>query len=229
MNQKYNSLQIFVLGFTMVLASYLGFKLKPDDSGPSKSTAFNIQQAVPLSFNDWQIDESVVPVKIDPQVQANLDKTYDQVLSRTYKNSHGDRVMLSIAYGSKQSKALQVHKPETCYTAQGFLIKSATNFDYKFQNYDIKARKIIAINGTRIEPIIYWIRFGDSTAYGGIEQTIKRVQLGLKGIVADGLLFRVSSVDDNVDIGYEKQTVFFNELLNAIDSDQRLFFIGLPH
>lgn len=213
----------------MIVASYLGYSLQPHQTSASQSSTFNIESAIPLSFNDWVVDETVVPVKIDPEVQANLDKTYDQVLSRTYKNQHGDRVMLSIAYGSKQSKTLQVHKPETCYTAQGFLIKSVSDFNYEFEDYRLKARKVVAINGARIEPIIYWIRFGDTTAYGGIEQTIKRVQLGLKGIVADGLLFRVSSIDENVELGYEKQDRFLNDLLSAIDSEQRVFFIGLPN
>lgn len=229
MKPKNNSIQIFLLGFFMVVASYLGYKLKPSVDPESTTASFNIEHAIPLSFNDWVVDDSVVPVKIDPQVQANLDKTYDQVLSRTYKNHHGDRVMLSIAYGSKQSKTLQVHKPETCYTAQGFLIKSTTNVSFGFGNYHIKARKVIAVNGARIEPILYWIRFGDTTAYGGIEQTIKRVQLGLRGVVADGLLFRVSSVDENVELGYQKQNSFLNDLLSAIDRKDRAFFIGLPN
>ena len=35
--------------------------------------------------------------------------------------------MLSIAYGKNQSDALQLHKPEICYPAQGFTLLAKQN------------------------------------------------------------------------------------------------------
>ena len=52
--------------------------------------------------------------------EAIINKIYNQTLTRTYINPRGDRIMLSIAYGRDQSDALQMHKPELCYPAQGF-------------------------------------------------------------------------------------------------------------
>jgi EpsI family protein len=42
-------------------------------------------------------------------------------------NPQGYRIMLSIAYGKNQSDALQLHKPEICYPAQGFTLLAKQN------------------------------------------------------------------------------------------------------
>jgi EpsI family protein len=39
-----------------------------------------------------------------------------------YVNASGYRIMLSLAYGSDQRGALQAHKPEVRYPAQGFTL-----------------------------------------------------------------------------------------------------------
>lgn len=47
---------------------------------------------------------------VNPQTQELLDKLYSQILTRTYVNAKGYRIMLSLAYGSDQRGALQAHK-----------------------------------------------------------------------------------------------------------------------
>lgn len=218
--------QSLLVGILMMLAAYLGFKLQPNNLVLSKSDNFILEKEIPISFNKWHVDNTILPVKVDPEVQANIDKTYDQVLTRTYKNSHGDAVMLSIAYGKKQSKSLQVHKPETCYSAQGFFVKSLGNYSFDIASNHLKVRRLIATNGQRVEPITYWIRVGDSLEFGGINQTIKRVRLGLSGVVADGLLFRVSTLDSDISHSFEVQHEFINDLLLSISSESKEFLVG---
>lgn len=221
-----SSAGFFLLGLLMVLTSLLSYYLQPNENVLSSGGDYQVNNEIPAAFKDWSVDENVSPIKVDPQMQANIDKTYDQVLSRTYKNKRGDMVMLSIAYGKKQSKSLQVHKPETCYSAQGFFVKSLGNFDFDLQKHHLKARKLIATNGNRVEPIIYWIRVGDSLEYGGINQTIKRVKLGLSGKVADGLLFRVSTIDNNSAKAYDTELQFINDLIMSLNKESTEFLIG---
>ena len=77
---------------------------------------------IPASFGDWSVDKSIIPLQVDAETQAKLDKIYNQTIARTYVNSHGERIMLSVAYGGDQSDNLAVHKPEVCYYVQGFEI-----------------------------------------------------------------------------------------------------------
>lgn len=216
----------FIAGFMMIFASYLGYALRPVELMSLKDDKFNLEKEIPVSFRSWQLDNTIMPVKIDPEMQANIDKTYDQVLTRTYKNKEGDSVMLSIAYGKKQSKSLQVHKPETCYSAQGFFVKSLGNHYVKIASRDLKIRKLIATRGQRIEPISYWIRVGDSLEFGGINQTIKRIKLGLTGVIVDGLLFRISTMDSDIEHSFNVQNEFINDLLLSVTPESKEFLLG---
>mgnify|MGYP000496771242 CR=1 FL=1 len=55
-------------------------------------------------------------------LQEMLARLYSQVVSRVYLDSTtGKTVMLSLAYGEEQNKQSQVHLPEVCYPAQGFV------------------------------------------------------------------------------------------------------------
>ena len=79
---------------------------------------------IPKTFADWKIDPASFRLPPVP-VQAKLDEIYNQLLSRTYINSKGRRVMLSIAYGGDQSgEKSQIHRPEYCYSAQGFRLSN---------------------------------------------------------------------------------------------------------
>ena len=51
---------------------------------------------------------------IDPATKAMLDKIYPEVLSRTYVNKTGYKIMLSIARSANQIGIQQAHRPEIC-------------------------------------------------------------------------------------------------------------------
>jgi hypothetical protein len=109
-----------VLGVAMALTSALTGALTPTVKLSQLQAQFSLERMIPTAFADWTVDASIVPLKPDPERQSVLEKIYDQTLSRTYVNKAGERVMLSIAYGGDQSRALQLHLPEVCYVAQGF-------------------------------------------------------------------------------------------------------------
>ena len=67
---------------------------------------------------------------MDPGQKALLDRLYEQQLSRTYENAQGYRIMLSIAYGGNQRDELELHKPEVCYVAQGFVLQDKQKHPY---------------------------------------------------------------------------------------------------
>ena len=107
-------------------------------------------------------------------------------------------------------------------------MKDARKFDLPFQARAIPAKTLVAVQGRRIEPITYWIRLGDGVVRGGLEQKLKTIQLGMDGKVADGLLFRVSSIDPDVSKALDIQKRFIQELLQATDPAALPLLLGQP-
>src|SRR5437016_14591500 len=110
----------------MVLAAGAALALKPSRAHQD-TAAFDLEGVVPRSFGNWIIDPSIVPIAPAPDAQAKLDRLYSQVVSRTYVNARGERVMLVVAYGGEQSDALKAHRQEVCYAAQGFGLLNVLN------------------------------------------------------------------------------------------------------
>lgn len=217
----------WLVGLSMLLAALLAANLKPTRRLADQNGPIALESRVPAQFDGWRLDDRIVPILPDPQQQATLDKIYSQSLSRTYVNGHGQRVMLTIAYGSVQSDTLQVHKPEVCYASQGFQVDSPADAVLPTDAGDIPVKRLVAVNGLRIEPITYWILIGDKVTGGGsLAWKLAQLKLGFQGVIPDGLLFRVSSIGSDQQAEYALQRDFVNALLNAMSEADRRRFIG---
>jgi EpsI family protein len=199
---------------------------KPASNGVSNGGS-KLERLVPERFGNWRIDESIRAQIVSPDLQARLDELYSDTVTRTYVNESGDRIMLSLAYGSNQSRSLQVHKPEICYKAQGFDILRAEKRLVHVRIGDIPAMQLVARQGTRYEPITYWIRVGDRVVRGWVEQNLARISYGLKGEIPDGLLFRVSSISVDSASAFELQQNFIDQFLSAVETDDLRSFVGI--
>jgi EpsI family protein len=214
-----------LLGLLMVAAAGLTIAATPTVRMADDDPKIDLEKVIPERFGEWQIDPSIVPVAVAADVQARLDKIYNQTLSRTYVGADGQRVMLSIAYGGDQSDAMQVHRPEVCYASQGFdvfanaLGRVATDYGA------LPVRRLIARSGTRNEPITYWIVVGDRVATGSLEQKLAQLRYGFTGKIPDGMLVRVSSISRD-SRAYEVQDRFVRELLSAVSAEQRARIAG---
>ena len=90
----------------------------------SPGLGIQLEPTVPQSFGDWtELPDQPAQV-VNPQTKELLDTLYSQILTRTYVNKDGYRIMLSMAYGDDQRGGLQAHRPEVCYPAQGFKVAS---------------------------------------------------------------------------------------------------------
>lgn len=214
------------LGLMMLTASGLTRVVTPSVKMADTQPKFQLETMIPQRFGDWQVDRSLAPLTVDPDTQARLDKIYNQTLSRTYINGDGLRVMLSIAYGGDQSDNMGVHKPETCYTAQGFEVSAAAAGNVATRYGSLPVRRLYAVSGSRNEPITYWITIGNRATHPGMEQRMTQLRYGLTGMVADGMLVRVSTIDTDQRAAYAVQERFINAMLDALDARARLRLIG---
>lgn len=175
---------------------------------------YKLEDNMPRQFGDWVLDERASGGIVSPDVEAELAKFYNETVSRTYVNSQGDRIMLSLAYGSDQGRSLQVHKPEVCYAAQGFKIVYDDKGAIQSAQGTVPVRRLVAKINNRVEPITYWIRSGDSIVTGWYEQNKARLYSGLvKGEIADGLLVRVSNISTNRETSYQLHDQFLRDLI----------------
>jgi EpsI family protein len=216
-----------VLGALMVCSAAATLALTPTARMADAAGRFSLEQLVPRTFGEWQVDTRVMPLQVDPATQAKLDKIYNQTLGRTYVNRSGERIMLSIAYGGDQSDNMGVHKPEVCYTAQGFTVRDGQKSSLDTGIGTLPVKRLFAVAGARQEPITYWITVGRKATMPGVEQRLQELRYGLSGTVPDGMLVRVSSISADSAPAYALHDQFVRALLSALDKSARERLVGV--
>jgi EpsI family protein len=216
-----------VLAALMALAAVAGWAAWPAAKPPGTAPRYVLEDTVPRQFGEWRLVPEGGAQVVNPQTKELLDKLYSQILSRTYVNPQGYRVMLSLAYGDEQRGDLQAHKPEVCYPAQGFKLLSNEPAQVATPFGGIAARRLSTSLGARKEPVTYWFTMGDRAVKSKFEQRLVEIRLGLTGEVPDGLLFRVSSIDDTPQRAFRIQEAFVGDLLKAVPVRDRLRLSGL--
>ncbi len=218
-----------VLAGFMVLASAAGIAAKPSQKATDVGPAFVLEAVVPKAFGGWRELQQETAQVVNPQTKQLLDKLYSQTLSRTYVNASGYRIMLSLAYGDDQRGGLTAHRPEVCYPAQGFAVLGKSEASLATPFGTIAARRLNTSLGPRKEPVTYWFNVGDRTVRNQLEQRLVEIRLGLSGQIPDGLLFRVSSIDEQPTRAYAQQDAFVVALLDAVDGDSRMRLAGVEN
>lgn len=220
------SFKHLVVGLCMFAAAGMALALKPTQKIADAGPGVDLEVLIPKQFGDWEIDETIVPLIANPEQQAVIDKIYRQTLSRTYVNSRGERIMLSIAYGGDQSDSMAVHKPEVCYPAQGFQIMKKMAGTFSTGVGDIPVKRLVAAHGSRVEPITYWTTVGDAVAVSGMKWKLQQLKYGLTGKIPDGLLFRISSIQADENLAYRSQDDFSRDLLGSLTPEGKERIIG---
>jgi EpsI family protein len=192
-----------------------------------KVVEFQLEAIVPKQFGEWRLDPSVIPVSLSPDVQAQLDLIYEQVLARAYLNDRGERMMLSIAYGGDQRDALRSHKQEVCYRAQGFSVGNLQLDDAQVNGRRIPVSRFEARRSGRVEPVTYWMTMGTEVIASRTDRLLVQVKRGfIDRTVPDGMVVRISSIDPDVRGAHARQVQFANALLAAMPQQDAARFTG---
>lgn len=213
------------IGILMIFASASAEYLKPTKRLVDSMPAINLEKMIPAQFGEWTSDQAQSGQIVDPGTKEVLEKIYGQTLTRIYLNPQGVRIMLSIAYGGDQSKELEVHRPEVCYTAQGFQVLKSVQDMVATTFGTLPVKRLFAVQGNRNEPITYWIMVGNEAAVG-IKVKLAQVRYGLTGSVPDGMLVRVSSISPDEKQAYPKHDDFIRAMLAAMSKEDRARLVG---
>ena len=211
-----------MLAALMCGAAAAGAVLKPGDT----RDCGNPDPLAPHSFGEWTAlpPSGHVP---NPQTKRMLDDIYAWVVERNYVNHHGDLIMLSMACGSDQRGALQAHRPEICYPAQGFTLEAKEDGTLSTSFGDIPVRRLTTSMGARHEPVTYWLTMADHVVRNDFDKRMVQFRLMLTGQIPDGILFRVSSIDRDAAHAFGLQQKFTADLLEAIGPESRRRLSGL--
>lgn len=201
-------IKTILVGTGLALAVLLSVLLHPalQPRGPHAKLA----ELVPPAFGEWQHQASqAIQVDVTPSVEnTSRDSPYDDLLSRTYINSNGDAVMVAIAYGSQQRQEVKIHRPELCYPAQGWTVKSmsATSFAApSVAGGTIPGFRLITQSQDgSYELVSYWIRIGNTFSQGGLSTRLAIIKEGLQGKMVDGILVRASQRTSDLSTSTQK-------------------------
>lgn len=205
-----------ILMTLMLAASGLAMALRPTVRIADQGPKVDLEAMIPRAIADWSEEKQSSAHIVDPRQKELIDRIYNQTLSRTYVNGNGYRIMLSIAYGSDQSDTLQLHKPEVCYPAQGFALKSKQAGSLKIDKGSIQVTRLITTLAQRNEPVTYWTTIGEQVVQGGLSKKIAEMSYGMSGKIPDGMLIRLSSIDSDAEKAFRMQEQFASEMLAAV-------------
>ena len=225
MSFLWRNLLLFAL---MLTAGSLTLALHPSQLVADQAAPIDLAKMIPSTLGGWREETQSAAQIVDPQQLEALDATYSQILSRSYVDANGYRIMLSIAYGKTQRGNLQLHHPELCYPGQGFAVNANRSGKLLTPYGEIPVRRLeTQLNRDRSEPVTYWAMIGDEVALGSFARKLVEIRHGLQGEILDGLLFRVSSVDNNSDAAFAQQAMFVTDLLGALSPEDRRRIAGL--
>jgi EpsI family protein len=210
----------------MLLSAWAGHGLRPDSLDGRNRPPLQVANLVPEQIGEWYWVAQPFRAS-DVALQKKIDSVYEQTLERTYRRNDGVMIMLSIAYGSNQSgDGFQVHRPEYCYSAQGFSVKAHGDVRIAGLQSRLDTRRLVARRSDRVEPISYWITVGEYVELPGLRRKLAQLRYGLQGEIPDGMIIRVSSIDARIENAFEIHEHFLRSWLGASAPDARQRFFG---
>lgn len=216
-----------ILAALMCFVSVAGFAAKPTKKVRDSGSVISLEKAVPKTFADWVALPEQTSLIVNPQAEEALFGIYSQVLSRTYVDRNGYRVMLSVAYNEDQRGDLQTHRPEACYPAQGFRIGPTQEGLLPTAFGDIDVRRLATTLGPRKEPVTYWVTVGDRVVNDRMQKRFAEMRMAIAGEIPDGLLFRISSIDEDPARAYAAHQKFAADMMGSVPFTVRKRLSGL--
>jgi len=176
---------------------------------------------IPQSFGAWRLDGTVNVVPLSFIAAAEAETVYVQTLERVYVDDRNRRIMLSLAYGDRQEGDLQAHRPEFCFKAQGFQLTGLHDLKLDTGSGYLPVRRMEARRPGRTEPVSYWLTIGEQAALPGLRRKLAQLRHGLTGQTPEGVLIRISSLDEAATHAYAVHDDFIHDLLAGLPPEAR--------
>jgi len=184
-----------------------------------------LERLVPKRFGAWQAVQAG-GVVLPPESEMS-DKTYNDVLVSAYQNPAGESVALLLAYGSFQGRDMQLHRPEICYPAAGFAIKSSREVELALPNAPLVSAKLMdTASQMRAEQVLYWTRVGNAFPTTQLAQRWSVLSQNFRGNVPDGMLVRTSTITQGPETALPILQSFVASLVEHAAAPTRRLLVG---
>lgn len=211
----------------LVASALLAYWMVPRTLMAETGTKIDYATIIPTEFAGWKLDPATrLVLPVEPDSLAN--KIYSQMIGRGYFDGKGNHVMLLIAYGPRQNDQLQLHRPEICYLAEGFRVISSSPETLQLSSVTapVQIRRMVAQREGRTERISYWMRIGDDIVSGLLGRQAIKFRYGLRGIIPDGALIRVSTINVDEANAKELHDRFLKDLIGALPDESVKTLVG---
>ncbi len=156
-----------------------------------------MEDTVPRQFGDWkELPNPYAQVSVSTGADPTMDQPYDQTVMRTYVNGSGQRVMLALAWGKRQRQEVKIHRPDLCYVAQGYRVRSLEPARFDGINAPggapVHGKRMLAMSNDGGEAVSYWMRIGGLFSEDALDTRLHIMKEGLDGRIPDGILVRAS-------------------------------------
>jgi EpsI family protein len=211
----------------IVLVSTVSYAMKTKSVLIDGKAEPDYANLMPAEFGEWRLVPQirlVVPVEDD----ALANRIYSQMIGRAYVDRSGNTVMLLMAYGPKQIDKLQLHRPEICYVAEGFRVSALQPAQVEVEpgRPHLNVSKLIARRENRVERITYWMRVGDDVVSTVFRRQLTSLRYGLQGLIPDGVLIRVSTINMEEGSSNEVHARFLRDMLVSVRQADLRHFVG---
>jgi EpsI family protein len=229
---RINPVQAVLASIAVLCSAVLAEAIRPRELLASTEPAPNLESMIPRAFGQWRLLPDVglvTPSEPAAYLEGELSaRIYSQEVARGYADAAGNVIMFLVAYGPVQNFRLKSHLPEVCYGAAGFRVspKTVTLLSYQEGVAPLTLSRLTAEKERRFEPVTYWMKVGNEVANGVFDRQIARMKYGLRGIIPDGALVRVSTIGLSEAASYKLQDQFIRDLLTALQPRDRKFFTG---
>jgi EpsI family protein len=206
------------LAALMLAAAASTAALKPA-SRPMVATP-DLEALLPEAFAEWRrvpIADAVLPKELELGPG-------ESVAYRAYADELGRIVTLVVAYGPPLGDSVRLHRPESCYVAQGFALRSRAVVRLDIPGVDVRAVHLGTDGPSHDEAVTYWLRSG--MAFVTTPAAPQWLAFGAGGERRlDGALVRASMRGDDA-VLFDLQAKFLSAFAGALGPEGRAVFLG---
>ncbi|HXZ69037.1 MAG TPA: EpsI family protein, partial [Alphaproteobacteria bacterium] len=114
------------------------------------------------------------------------------------------------------------------YLANGYAVGTPYYEDKVYDGREIHIARVPTRDAEAREPVSYWMRVGNRLVTTNMDRQLAKLMDGLRGIIPDGVLVRVSTRTTSADLAadYAVQDRFIADVLANIDPKTEELLIG---
>ncbi len=202
------------LAVLMALAGAATSALRPAET--SVAAAPDLDAMLPGDFGRWRrvaLADAVLPA------ESTLGPG-EAVAYRAYADDLGRLVTLVAAYGPPLGDSVRLHRPETCYGAQGFAIRTRA----VGAAAGVPVVTLDAQSPSRREAVTYWLREGEAFTVRASDSQWRRLMRGFAA-APDGALVRISTTGGDRP-QFDLHREFIEDFTGALPPDARFLLLG---